>query len=216
MEKILLLGIGGHAHSVVDSIEQSGTWQIAGFLDTAEKTGLAYKEYKVLGTDEKLPDLYRDGIRNAFISVGYMGEGTIRERLFYRLKQMGFHIPVIIDRSAAVAQNVETGEGSFIGKNAVVNAGASIGNMCIVNSASVVEHDCSIGNFTHLAAGAVLCGGVHVGTGSFIGAGSTVIQGISIGSRVLIGAGTVITKNVADDTMKYGMVEKIKKHKDGQ
>lgn len=31
MENIILLGLGGHAHSVVDSIEQAGEYNIIGF-----------------------------------------------------------------------------------------------------------------------------------------------------------------------------------------
>ncbi len=39
MQDIILLGLGGHAHSVVDSIEQTGKYNIVGFLDTEEKQG---------------------------------------------------------------------------------------------------------------------------------------------------------------------------------
>ena len=54
MEDIILLGIGGHAHSVVDSIEQLGLYRIVGFLDIKEKQDEEYKGYHVIGTDDML------------------------------------------------------------------------------------------------------------------------------------------------------------------
>lgn len=50
MEDIILLGLGGHAHSVVDSIEWAGKYNIIGFLDTKEMQGKHYKDYYVLDT----------------------------------------------------------------------------------------------------------------------------------------------------------------------
>lgn len=39
MEDIILLGIGGHAHSVVDSVECAGQYHIVGFLDLTQYRG---------------------------------------------------------------------------------------------------------------------------------------------------------------------------------
>ncbi len=207
-EKLLLLGTGGHAHSVVDSIEQRGIYQIVGFLDLKERVGVSYREYKVLGTDDMLEDFFVQGVRSAFVTVGYMGQGNVRNILYHRLKRIGYQIPAIIDKTAAVAGNIKIGQGSFIGKNAVVNACAQIGEMCIINSAAVVEHDCQIGNFSHIAVGAVVCGGSVVGRQTLVGANATIIQNVSVGDNVLVGAGTVITKDIADDMIKYASVEK--------
>lgn len=46
MEDIILLGAGGHAHSVVESIEQSGKYNIIGFLDTEENHGKHFGRYQ--------------------------------------------------------------------------------------------------------------------------------------------------------------------------
>ena len=51
MEDIVLLGIGGHAHSVVDSIEQGRKYHIIGFLDADEMQDKYYRDYRVLGND---------------------------------------------------------------------------------------------------------------------------------------------------------------------
>lgn len=207
-EKLLLLGTGGHAHSVVDSIEQSGIYQIVGFLDLPERVGALYQGYKVLGTDDLLDEFFLKGVRSAFVTVGYMGQGNVRNELYHRLTRIGYQLPVITDKTAAIAKNVKIGRGSFVGKNAVVNACAQIGDMCIINSAAVVEHDCRIGDFSHIAVGAVVCGGSVLGRQTFIGANATLIQNVSVGDNVVIGAGTLITKDIADNLIKYAAVEK--------
>ena len=160
MEDIILLGVGGHAHSVVDSIEQAGKYNIIGFLDTEEMQGKRFRDYTVLGTDNALKKYYNNGIRNAFVTIGFMGHGNVRNQLYNQLKDIGYTVPNIFDSRAVVSKNAELEDGIFIGKNAVINAKAQIGKMCIINTGAIVEHDCRIGEFSHIAVGSVECGGV--------------------------------------------------------
>lgn len=208
MEDIILLGMGGHAHSVVDSIEQSKEYRIIGFLDFEEKKTEKFRQYRVLDTDRALKRFYDKGVRNAFVTVGYMGNGDIRKCLYQELKSIGYKLPNIIDSFAIVANDVVLDEGIYIGKGAIINANVQIDKMCIVNSGAIIEHDCRINEYTHIAVGSVLCGQVSVGNNTLIGANSTIIQGLNIGNKVIVGAGTVITKNIADEMIKYGNIEK--------
>ena len=208
MEDIILLGIGGHAHSVVDSIEQTGEYHIIGFLDMEEMKRKSYKAYSVLDTDDAMKRYYDNGVKNAFVTVGFMGHGNVRERLYWQLKNIGYTLPNIIDHTAVVSENAKLGEGIFVGKKAVVNAGTEIGNMCILNTGTIIEHDCKVGDFSHIAAGAVMCGGATVEEKTLIGANATIIQERMVGRHCIIGAGTVVCKDVHDDMIRYGMVEK--------
>lgn len=208
MENIILLGSGGHAHSIVDSIERMGQYRVLGFLDVAEKQDNFYKVYRVIGTDDALKEYYLKGVRNAFVAIGYMGDNSIQDRLYNCLKEVGFNIPNIIDNTAIVADDVVLEEGIFIGKRAVINANAVIKRMCIINTGAIIEHDCYLGEYSHVAVGSVLCGGVSIGSRTLVGANATVIQNIKIGSDVIVGAGAVITKNLKDKVVKYGTVEK--------
>ncbi len=194
-----MLGIGGHAHSVVDSIESDGKYSVYGFLDIKDREGDRYREYKVVGTDDLLESYFKKGIKNAFVTVGYLGKGDIRNRLYLQLKKIGFNIPTIVDRTAVIAKDVILGEGTFVGKRAVVNSAAEIGKMCIINTGAIIEHDCKVGGFSHISVGSVLCGGVQVGGESFVGANAIVIQGKTIGNKCIIGAGITIRKDVEDN-----------------
>jgi sugar O-acyltransferase (sialic acid O-acetyltransferase NeuD family) len=208
MEDIILLGLGGHAHSVTDSIEQTGKYNIIGFLDTEEMLGKHFRDYCVLGTDDALGKYFDKGIKNAFVTIGFLGKGNIRNQLYKQLKNIGYLVPDIIDGSAVVSENAELGDGVFVGKNAVINANAKIGEMCIINTGAIVEHDCTIGKFSHIAVGSVICGGVSVGEQTMIGANATVIQEKEIGSHCVIGAGTIVSKNIQDNVIRYGKIEK--------
>lgn len=194
MEKIIVLGQGGHARSMIDTIEKEGKYKIVGYVvnEPEEKKD----KYSVIGTDDDLEEIYCRGIKKAVIGIGYLGKGNLRRNLYNRLKEIGYELPVICDPSAIIASDTHIEEGTFIGKGVIVNAGAQIKRMCIINTGAIVEHDCIIGDFSHIAVGTVLCGAVTTGEEVFVGANATIIQGRSIGKKSIVGAGTVIRKNV--------------------
>jgi len=202
MDGIVLVGSGGHAQSVADSIEASKTFQIIGYTNPHE-TSL---HYPYLGTDDVLESLYRKGICFAAIGVGFIGKSEIRDKLYTQIKKIGFHLPPIIDPSAVLSQNCSIGEGTFVGKGACINVNARIGKMCIINTSAIIEHGNVIGDFTHVAVGAALCGDVTVEDHVFIGANATVIQGLTIGSHTIIGAGSTVLHNVTGNTTVYGII----------
>lgn len=205
MEDIILLGFGGHAKSVIDCIERQGKYRIIGFLDKEDRGKISYRGYEVVGGDDDLPRFYDQGIRNAFVTVGFLGRSIVRNRLYDKVKQIGFCLPNIIDPSAVIAGDAALGEGNFIGKLAMINADVRIGSMCIINSGALIEHECQVGDFSHISVGTVLCGGVTVGRETFVGAGATLIQRTTVGDRCIVAAGVTLRKNVKDYEMAYEM-----------
>lgn len=203
MEDIILLGFGGHAKSVIDTIEKQNKYQIVGFTDKSRDK--VYKKYQTIGTDDDLEKIFQKGVKNAFITIGYLGDSAIRKQLFYRLKEIGYHIPVIVDDTAVIATDARIGEGTYVGKNAVINSDASVGKMCIVNTGAIVEHDCVVGDFSHVAVGAVVCGMSKVGAETLIGANATVIQCMDVGNQSKVGAGAIVLKQVPDNTTVSGV-----------
>lgn len=209
MEKIIIIGCGGHAKSVLDTIEARGEYEIAGFVGKDESEVFSYRGYGIVGTDADLQRLYMSGIRYACIGIGYLGGEDIRERLYERLKETGFILPPIIDTTSIVARDVLIGEGSFIGKHTVINADAVIGKMAIVNTGAIIEHDCIVGDFSHVAVAAVLCGGTEIGNSCLIGANAAIRQGIRIGKNVIVAAGAVVVREVPDKAIVMGIPANI-------
>ena len=203
-ENIVILGFGGHAKSVADSILKAGKYHIAGYTDTHD----CKSQFKYLGTDDELTALYKHGIHKAVLGVGFMGNSVLRDTLVCITKNIGFEFPVIIDPSATIAEEVVIGEGTFVGKKSVINADSRIGDFCIINTGTIIEHENSIADYSHVAVGTILCGNVSIGHHSLIGAGTTVIQGKTIGNNCIIGANSTILSDVEDNMKCYGIINK--------
>lgn len=211
MEKIVIIGNGGHAKSIMDSIENLGVYEIVGFIATKDEQQFEYRGYRIIGTDDDLELLYKSGIHKAFVGIGYMGKGNVREKIYDRLKKIGYTLPAIIDPSAIIASDAQIGEGTYIGKRAVVNSAAKVGKMAIINTGAIVEHDCIVGDFAHVAVNVTLCGGVFIGRSCFIGANAVVIQNIVVEDNSLIGAGAVVVNDIEDNCVAVGVPAKIVK-----
>lgn len=205
MEKIVIIGYGGHAKSVIDSIVADGVYEIIGYTDVEDRNA---KDMPYLGTDDALKKIYDSGVCYAAFGIGYMGRSWTRFKVYHQVKEIGFHLPVISDPSAIIANSARIGEGTFVGKRAVINADASIGKMCIVNTGSIIEHGNIIKDYSHIAVGAVLCGDVVVGEHCLIGANSTILQGLSIGNDSIIGCGSIVLKDVESKVTRYGIIGK--------
>lgn len=195
MKEIILVGFGGHAKSIIDSIERAGQYYIIGYTDL--EAGKTYRNYQYLGNDDVLQKYFDKGIKYAFVAVGYMGKGDLRHRLYKKIKEIGYVIPTIIDISAQIAEDVKIDEGCFVGKGCIINSDAVIGKMCIINSGAIIEHDCRIDEFSHISVGSVLCGNVKIGCSAFVGANATIIQSRTIGNNCIVGAGTVVRCDMA-------------------
>ncbi|WP_026908880.1 acetyltransferase [Paucisalibacillus globulus] len=203
MEELLLIGGGGHCKSIIDTLSEHH-YKIIGIIDTKENVGNHLFGIEVIGVDDDLDKLFNQGIKNAFISLGSIGDVKLRKKLFSKAKKIGYFFPTIIDSSAIVSNNAVLGNGTFIGKGAIINANVTIGNNVIVNSGSIIEHDCKINDFCHIAPGSTLSGNVKVKENTHVGTNSTIIENISIGSNTIIGAGSVVIKDISDNTIAYG------------
>ena len=207
MEELIVLGCGGHARSVADTVERQGRFRLAGFVGTQQDAGFRYRGYGMLGLDSDLPALFAGGIQYAFLGLGYLGNSRARDALAARLEAIGFQLPVIADPAALVAVDAAVGPGTFVGKGAVVNAAATVGRCAIINTGAVVEHDCRVGAFAHIAVGAVLCGGVSVGDHVLIGAGATVLQDRTVGAGAIVGAGSVVLADLPAGVTAVGVIK---------
>ncbi|WP_022761348.1 acetyltransferase [Butyrivibrio sp. AD3002] len=209
MESIVMIGGGGHCKSVIDAALRSRKFEKIYVTDVNLKPGDTILGCEVVGGDDKLPELLAGGVKNAFITVGFVKPSGLRSKLFFMAKDMGFSFPNIIDPSAVVAADAKLGSGIFIGKTAVINAGASVGDNAIINTGAIVEHDCKIGDFAHVAVGTKVCGESKVGANSLIGAGATILQCVEVGNDAIIGAGSVVIKNIGASCTAVGAPARI-------
>ena len=142
MMRVVGIGAGGHAKVVIDILRLMGGYEIVGLLDAdKELWGTDVLGVRVMGDDSRLPQLYEQGVRDAFIGVGTVGDTQPRMRLYETARKQGFQIVRAIHPRAVVAPSAKIGEGLTVMAGAVINPDACLGDNVIVNTAAVVEHD---------------------------------------------------------------------------
>lgn len=186
-EKIVLIGGGGHCHSVIDVIEQENRYEIIGIVDTKENIGRKVLNYEVIACDDDLETIF-ETCKNAIITVGQIESNKIRVKLFNKLKQIGFKLPVIISPFAYVSKYSFIGEGTVVMHQVLINANVKIGKNCIINTKALIEHDCVVEDNCHISTASVINGGVVVKENSFFGSNATSKQCIEIDGFIKAGS----------------------------
>lgn len=205
MAKYLMIGGGGHARMIMNSIlTQEYFW---GYVDLAPNDKMSSLKY--LGND----DCGVETLSSSESIVPVLGIGLIKNYASRRniiAKYGGYQerFSPVIAESAIVANSVTVGYGSVVGVTALINNHTRIGDFCIINSAGVVEHDVIIGSNVHIAPGAIVCGEVTISDNVFIGAGAIINNGITICANVIIGSGSVITNDISDSGVYVGVPAK--------
>ena len=207
---LILIGGGGHCKSVIDVAESAG-YNILGILDMPEDIGKSVLDYKVIGTDDDIPQFVDKA--EFIITVGFIKSPAIRMRIFDKVKEAGGKLATIIASTAHVSRYASLGEGTVVMHQAVVNAGARIGENCIINTFCNIEHDAVIGDQCHISTGTMVNGDCKVGKMCFIGSQSVLANGISICDDVIVGAGSLVRKNILKSGIYSGnpAILKIKK-----
>jgi len=201
MEKIVLVGGGGHCKVMIDIISMEKKYDILGIIDNVGSEVLGIP---VIGKDQDLEKIFLSGVTNAAISIGGLNNPNIRWRIYEHLKDIGFKLPILIHPKAHVSDFSKLEEGTCVMAGALINPEVHVGKINIVNTGAIIEHDCRIGDNTHISPGAVVCGGSKVGCNTQIGANAVVIQGVTIEERCIIGAGSVVTRDIQVNSIAYG------------
>lgn len=202
MEKIVIVGGGGHAKSLINIIQKTKKFKILGYVDLKDCGRVLGVNY--LGEDSVLKSLKAKHKKiSAAIGVGYVQVSDRRQKIYERLVAMGFKFPSIVSPTAIINQEVKISEGTVVFDAAVINVGSTIGTCSIINTNSSIDHDCTVGNFVHIAPGAVLSGGVVVGDFSLISTGAKIIQYKTVAQECLVGAGAVVVNDCTIPGGKY-------------
>lgn len=205
-ETIVIIGAGGHARVVADLIlVDHPQFDLIGAVDPDPAvSNLAGRP--ILGDDEVLADLQRNGLRLAVVGLG---DNSRRAQAAANLARLGLSSPVLVSARASISPGAVLGQGVVVMPGAVINTGARVGDFAIVNSGAVVEHDCVVGDFAHLAPNSTLTGGARLGEGALLGAGATVIPGRTVGARAIVGAGACVVADLPADVVALGVPARI-------
>lgn len=191
MDKIVLIGGGGHCKSCIDVIEQEKKFEIVGVLDTKEKVGKKVLDYLVEGTDSQIERFANEGC-HFLITLGQIEKADLRIEIYEKLKAVNAKIATVISPLAYVSKHAKIEAGTIVLHHALINAGAKIGKNCIINSKALIEHDAVIEDFCHISTGAIVNGGSVVGEKSFVGSNSAVAHCAKVLPKSFVKAGSII------------------------
>jgi UDP-perosamine 4-acetyltransferase len=206
------IGAGGHAKILVELVAMAGGYDLVGFTDAdAGRWGARLMGYPILGGDERLAELYAQGVRAAFIGVGAISvAGTrLRAQVSQKATGLGFQMVTLTHPQAVVAPSAVLGPGTVVMGGAVLSADVRVGANVTVYAGTVVEHDSILEDHVHLSPGARLAGGVTVREGAFIGIGASIIQGVQVGRWATVGAGAAVLDDVPDGATAVGVPARI-------
>lgn len=178
MEKLILVGGGGHCRACIDVIELQKKYKIVGILDSPGKVGETLSGYTILDTDDGMARYVAQGC-HFLVTVGQVESSKLRQHLYSKLEQLNASIATVISPRAYIARTAKIDKGVIVMHDALVNAGAHISNNCIINTKSLIEHDADVQPHCHISTGAIVNGGAKISSGTFVGSNSVVVHGVS-------------------------------------
>lgn len=205
MEKLLIIGTGGHAKSALDCISLTKKYEVVGLIDDFIPFGEERHGIPVVGCVDDVALMVKESETPLKVHIA-IGDNQARKKIFIRIGLDGELYANVIHPTAYISNiDVFIGSGVFIGAFAFINAGSSVSTFALINSHASVDHDCCIGYFSSLAPAATLAGTVNVGALTQLSMGVNVGPKVKIGSNCIIGGGSFVKNNVPDNTYGFGV-----------
>ena len=104
-----------------------------------------------------------------------------------------------------MSDDVEIGDGSFIGAYSILTTNIKLGKHSLLNRACHIGHDCKIGDFLSMMPGSIISGNVSIGNNVFLGTNSSVKEQTTICDNVVIGMGGVVVKDILESGTYTGV-----------
>lgn len=207
MKRVLIVGASGQAHVVIDAMEQEGTWQIVGLVDSFRPAGPTALGYDILGSVEDLPALAKltDAV---FVGVG---DNWTRGKLTCQIRGLvpGMSFATTVHPGAYLGRNTVLGEGVIAMAGSVVMPGSEVREGAMVGTRASLDHDGFMDEFSSLGPAAVTGGNVRIGAYTAVALGAKIIHGICIGPQSVIGAGATVLSDIPGNVVAYGTPAKV-------
>lgn len=190
--KKAIYGYGGHAREVSNFINEDLTF----FVDDEWSNDIA----RPISSFDP----------NEFEIIIAVGNSKDRFNILSRLpnntKFFSFIHPTSI-----ILDNVEIGEGTYIGPFCLVTTNIKLGKHSILNRGNHIGHDCIIGDFFSAMPGSIVSGNVQIGNYVYLGTNASVKEKIKICDDVTIGLNSGVLKDISESGIYVGTpVKKIK------
>jgi len=184
--KKALIGYGGHAREVM---AQMGV-KLTCFVDD---------EYVVEGT---LP-LSKFNPKKYVLMVA-VADSKDRFDIVQRLPKETKYFTWIHPTALIMSDDVEIGEGSFIGANSILTTNVKIGKHALLNRGNHIGHDCEIGDYFSAMPGSIVSGNVTIHDLVYMGNNSSIREKLSVHSLSTIGMNSAVVKHIEETGVYVG------------
>jgi UDP-N-acetylbacillosamine N-acetyltransferase len=195
--KLVILGGGGHAHSVADVVLAADPDRELVFVDPQAGEGATIFGFPVV---HETPD---ENDAEYFVAVG---DNIRRRKLIDELA--GKKLAKVIAPDAHIGTDATIGEAAFIGHEAYIGPEVHVGNGTIVNTRSILEHEVKIGEYSSITPAVTIAGRCKIGGNVFVGLGARIIDQLSVCDNVVIGAGAVVVDEITEPGTYVGIPAK--------
>jgi sugar O-acyltransferase (sialic acid O-acetyltransferase NeuD family) len=190
----VLIGYGGHAREIMAQMNMTLTCYVDDeFVDknTLPISELRFEECEVM------------------IAIG---DSTKRKKMVDKLPSYTKYFTFIHPTAQIMDDNIEIGEGSFIGANSITTTNVKIGKHSLLNRGCHIGHDTVIGDYLSMMPNSVISGNVNIGNCFYMGTNSSVREKINICDNVTIGLNSGVVKDINEKGVYVGLpVKKINK-----
>jgi sugar O-acyltransferase (sialic acid O-acetyltransferase NeuD family) len=109
-----------------------------------------------------------------------------------------------IHPTALLMDNIEIGEGSFIGAYSILTTNIKIGKHGILNRGNHIGHDSNIGDYFSAMPGSIVSGNVTIHDLVYMGTNSSIREKLSVHSMVTIGMNSGVIKHIEEPGIYAG------------
>jgi len=204
VDKVILLGGGGHCKVVIDTLSTLGIIPFGIVDDDDTFQGKEIIGIPVLGTIDELRD-YAGKVEYSVITIT---DPTTRHLLSKRCNDFSADLSGFAHPSATISSFATVSSKAQICSGSVINPSSLIEDHTIINTGAIIEHDSIIGQYSHIAPGARVLGGAKIGEECLIGASATVLPNVSVGKGAVVGAGAVVIHNIESNSKYVGVPAK--------
>ena len=137
-----------------------------------------------------------------------VGDPSDRKKIFDSMPLNTEYFTFIHPTVQIMDDNIEVGEGSFIGANSILTTNIKLGKHALLNRGNHIGHDCLIQDYFSAMPGAIISGNVTIGDCVYMGTNSSIKEKINVCDKVIIGSNATVVKNITESGTYVGVPAK--------
>lgn len=200
MKKLLLAGNGVTAGVLTYYLQQDARYDISGAVVDDEFVHGLPRDFPVVGVSQATREYSPDAFA-VVMAMGYHDLNRSRERMFNRLKGLGYRIVTYVHPEARVYTEIPLGDGCVVLPGAVIDPHVTLGVNTMIWSNATLAHHSSVGDHCWVATGCVVSGQASILNNTFLGVNSTVVNEVTVGEFNIVGASGLITKDTKPNSV---------------